>query len=401
MAGAFALADSTCLEYEERIMSLRQRISNCLNEAIAKRRALEAKLADAKRRQEQLASAGGDTALSLVTYAASMTIMPEIIALEASVAAALLEEHNIRKIYDDFVNAVEPLHAEMHSLQEHLCTMSVLSGNHLANLAVALRQIRSETSGADLSQVNYTTHIDLNYSSGNRVVVDSANGNALATVATLGKAVVGVSAGTVATKAGLTTKDADGHMSVSMPMMQLFSRPEVNMCGLETTSRVLPDGSVLKTTGLASPFVESLNARQGYNSLGYPGTCSLATISNWNKALGRNVTEDEVVHVAVALDCCKHDCVGSAADGNGGARDDQILRLLNEVYSIPSSARMNTQVSVEQLARYIESGHLVMAGIDSGALWKNRPSGKADHEVSILSGVMTFRLSPRRTHNTI
>ena len=116
------------------------------------------------------------------------------------------------------------------------------------------------------------------------------------------------------------------------------------------------------------PFemADKLNCDQGNAVPGFMGTCGLVSVENICRLAGKeNVTEADIINVAMAHNDCDYHFLKLPED-NGGATSEQIQDILSHV-GIESTVL--GLPSIEDVARNVEAGHGVIAGVDVSEFW--------------------------------
>jgi hypothetical protein len=116
---------------------------------------------------------------------------------------------------------------------------------------------------------------------------------------------------------------------------------------------------------------------QGANEYGFRGTCGLASVAGALRMLGLDVTEDDVVQLAVRgrPPLCE---ISSDLRRAGGTTEGDQVELLRrfgisshvETFSGPDAS------SLERLAEAIEDGQAVIANVNGGTLWREELGGE-------------------------
>ncbi len=131
------------------------------------------------------------------------------------------------------------------------------------------------------------------------------------------------------------------------------------------------------------PFeiADKLNCNQGNAVPGFAGTCGLVSVENVCRLAGKeNVTEADIINVAMAHgDCDYH--FREQPEENGGTTSEQIRDILSLVGI--ESAVLGLP-SIEDVARNVEAGHGVIAGVDVSEFWDS-PFCEGLHAVTVTS----------------
>lgn len=104
---------------------------------------------------------------------------------------------------------------------------------------------------------------------------------------------------------------------------------------------------------------------QGQNDRGYQNDCALAATSSVLRDCGVDVSESDVVEMAVDLRLC--DTQQSKPADNGGVADGKAVSELMKAKDVAS--HIEHPRDVEELARSVEDGHGVIALVEANELW--------------------------------
>ena len=121
---------------------------------------------------------------------------------------------------------------------------------------------------------------------------------------------------------------------------------------------------------------------QGHNDFGFNGTCGLAAIACELKLFGRDVSENDVVRLALETRQCS---VTNNPFTSGGTRAPERVALL-EAFGLP--AHWEKAVSLEQVALHVERGEGVILGLNTGVLWNDArayDNGQSNHAVAAIA----------------
>lgn len=364
-----------CYNIQNEANKLKERINTCLNEARSERIRRELELEEAQRRQDELASAGGETILSLATGLAAAAMTAEIVAREAALAKAVYKENQLIKINDEFEDEVSPkinLQTKINQDIQMDVAGSYTVLSQLAEIVERDEKVQWLNTNYGYSSFRVSGGIiatdDLNYSQGRQPKhIEKIEGS-------------NCSFAFQESGTSLTQNQTENRVENRLP--RIYYGVDKQSC-LSTTHESI-DGIDVKTIGINSDTTNKLISIQGTNTLGYEGCCALSTIANINKILGRTVEENQVVNLASSLGICDTSYSGKENKFNGGMNDEGITRMLSGIYGVETRIEKNSNLSIDELGNYIKSGHIVTVGLDAGALWKNgvdKPTGKANHQV--------------------
>jgi hypothetical protein len=152
-----------------------------------------------------------------------------------------------------------------------------------------------------------------------------------------------------------------------------------------TEDVVLPDGTdavvMGDPTGQADYYFQ-----QGDNSLGYGGTCGLASSREILAQFGIEQSEDNLLQYALDNELCVTlDDARGDAEKAGGTTPDGLASLLSD-HGV--SAHISTGATLEDLASEIEQNRSVIACVDSGVIryQDQNPDPQMDHAL-LITGV--------------
>jgi hypothetical protein len=142
----------------------------------------------------------------------------------------------------------------------------------------------------------------------------------------------------------------------------------------------LPDGRPSLMLGDV-PGDAQFNHRQGDNPEHFGGDCGLVSVEDVLRQFGVQVTEADVVAHALQHGECQ--ASPAAAAQSGGTRPSQDAQILAD-YGI--AARVQSGLTMEQLAEPVEQGHGVIIGVNCGVLWQvpaDVGNGGVNHAVTV------------------
>lgn len=113
--------------------------------------------------------------------------------------------------------------------------------------------------------------------------------------------------------------------------------------------------------------------KQGQNELGYTGTCGLATIAGLLRMLGVEVTENDIVKYAQENDLCLWRDQPPYFQGATTIPQQRAILAAAGVPTITIDA--DDGLSLDRVAQAVESGQLVLAGLNAGNLWREEIGG--------------------------
>ncbi|HWQ46030.1 MAG TPA: hypothetical protein VN376_04140 [Longilinea sp.] len=156
----------------------------------------------------------------------------------------------------------------------------------------------------------------------------------------------------------------------------------------ETT---LPNGEKVKVTGGVHAF-KDLNHQQGNEVPGYEGTCGLCSVQCVGNQFGVTNDQGKPLSEADVVNTAKDNrpplcTTGGLPEHNGGTSQEGQQELLAKM-GIPSQIKENQ--SMDALAKDVEAGKGVIAGVNSNELWGlNQPGGlnqfsRPDHAVTVI-----------------
>ena len=138
-------------------------------------------------------------------------------------------------------------------------------------------------------------------------------------------------------------------------------------------------------------IADQLDCEQGDNVLNAGGDCGLVSVANIAVEAGLNVTEDEVVILAVGNGLCEYSTeLDSAENGGTNAWNQSILLGALGIPSTVFSDLDGSKLNPNQIADYVESGHGVAIHINAGYAWNDAAAiddGSVNHSVTVTGTV--------------
>jgi hypothetical protein len=104
--------------------------------------------------------------------------------------------------------------------------------------------------------------------------------------------------------------------------------------------------------------------QQGDNDLGFKGTCGLCSVQDVADQFGLNVTENDVVHYAKDHNLCSTD---GPPEDCGGTDIFTQAQILSDMHIM---AQPFQHMSVDDLAKELESGHKIILEVNAGELFQ-------------------------------
>lgn len=136
---------------------------------------------------------------------------------------------------------------------------------------------------------------------------------------------------------------------------------------------------------------KTLIAKQGNNQRDMGGTCGLCQCANILRLAGIEVSEDDVINIAIAcggrtakdleMENTNPDMRGGTSSG---ARQEILERFHLMTYIQPISA-VDRQSTVGKFANAVSTGHGVIVSVDAGILWNIPSAIGGAHAISLLS----------------
>lgn len=144
----------------------------------------------------------------------------------------------------------------------------------------------------------------------------------------------------------------------------------------------LPDGG----TRYDSPDqqADKLNWYQGLASIDYQGVCGLCSVQNIARMAGKDLSEFDVVSMAVGAGLCETGA--NLTPGERGGTDPTSRQRLLSLVGVSSSLDYNT--SVEHIADLVENGRGVIVSVDVRDFWKGAvPFDQAGGHAVVVTSV--------------
>jgi hypothetical protein len=127
---------------------------------------------------------------------------------------------------------------------------------------------------------------------------------------------------------------------------------------------LIPDVPVAVIGGWPNCLSDQLDSYQGDNLYGAQGDCGLVSASNVCGMAGLDITEDDALAYAQDHGLCN--VSPENPEAYGGTNPDQVIALLDH-YGIDSQHFAADEVTYDDLAAAVESGHGVILGISGAA----------------------------------
>lgn len=154
-------------------------------------------------------------------------------------------------------------------------------------------------------------------------------------------------------------------------LAELREVPEVEQEGLESMSlepvlMEIPEVGEVLVSGEPYEIAKSLDCVQGDNDYNFSGTCGLVSVENLVRMSGREISEDDVVGRAIAMNLCSYSLDGNP-ENDGGTNGLTRQALLN-TYRLPCTLFGDgmPQLSLEDVAQFAEAGHGVNISFNAG-----------------------------------
>ncbi len=160
---------------------------------------------------------------------------------------------------------------------------------------------------------------------------------------------------------------------------------------LESKLMEVPGMGEVLVGGDPMGVADKLNDCQGNNILNARGDCGLVSVANMLTQAGMEVTEDEIVVMAVRNRLCEYSTENDAGE-NGGTNVLHRQALLNAcgLKATIYSDYFGNRMSLEDIADCVEAGHGVNIDVNAGYAWNDASyinDGASNHSI-IVTGTL-------------
>lgn len=126
---------------------------------------------------------------------------------------------------------------------------------------------------------------------------------------------------------------------------------------------------------------KSFTGHQGNNRFGMRNDCGIACVTQILILSGKNVSENDVIRVAIRYGLCSITEINM--ESNGGTSSYHRAALL-EKFDVKARIELATP---ERIASYVERGHGIIVSVDAGLFWNNEPDIGVGHAI-VLYGTI-------------